>query len=161
MKRLWAPWRMKYLQSAKPKGCVFCDKLAESRDRDNYILYRGQTGFIILNLYPYNTGHLMVVPNRHVPSLEDLEPETLAEMMVLVNKGLAALREAMRPQGFNVGTNIGKAAGAGVEAHVHIHVVPRWDGDTNFMTVFDGTRVLPESLDDTYDKLRAVLAAGE
>jgi len=139
MKRLWAPWRMRYLTGEKEKGCIFCTRIAESRDRENYILYRGERGFLILNLYPYNNGHMMAVPYNHVASLEDLDTETLTELMLLVNKGLAALREAMSPQGFNVGVNIGEVAGAGVAGHVHIHVVPRWGGDTNFMPIIRHT----------------------
>ncbi|MCD6555311.1 MAG: HIT family hydrolase [Chloroflexi bacterium] len=157
MKRLWAPWRMRYLTGEKEKGCIFCTRIAESRDRENYILYRGERGFLILNLYPYNNGHMMAVPYNHVASLEDLDTETLTELMLLVNKGLAALREAMSPQGFNVGVNIGEVAGAGVAGHVHIHVVPRWGGDTNFMPILADTRVVPELLDQTYERLRAVM----
>ena len=157
MKQLWAPWRMRYLTGEKEKGCIFCTRIAESRDRENYILYRGERGFLILNLYPYNNGHMMAVPYNHVASLEDLDTETLTELMLLVNKGLAALREAMSPQGFNVGVNIGEVAGAGVAGHVHIHVVPRWGGDTNFMPILADTRVVPELLDQTYERLRAVM----
>lgn len=157
MKRLWAPWRMQYLTGEKEKGCIFCTRIAESRDRENYILYRGERGFLILNLYPYNNGHMMAVPYNHVASLEDLDTETLTELMLLVNKGLAALRKAMSPQGFNVGVNIGEVAGAGVAGHVHIHIVPRWGGDTNFMPILADTRVVPELLDQTYERLRAVM----
>jgi len=148
---------MRYLTGEKEKGCIFCTRIAESRDRENYILYRGERGFLILNLYPYNNGHMMAVPYNHVASLEDLDTETLTELMLLVNKGLAALREAMSPQGFNVGVNIGEVAGAAVAGHVHIHVVPRWGGDTNFMPILADTRVVPELLDQTYERLRAVM----
>jgi ATP adenylyltransferase len=157
MKRLWAPWRMEYILSNKTKGCVLCDKVAEDDDEKNHILHRGRTCYVMLNLYPYNNGHLMVVPYQHVPSLEMLEEETLTEMMLLVSKCLFALRECMSPQGFNLGANIGKAAGAGVYDHVHLHIVPRWEGDTNFMPIFAETRVIPELLDDTYEKLKAHL----
>lgn len=155
MKRLWSPWRMKYIVSKKGEGCIFCDKVAENDDQANYILYRGKTCYVMLNLYPYNNGHLMVSPYRHVPSPEQLQEDELTEMMLLVNRSIRALRWAMHPDGFNIGVNIGKAAGAGIEEHVHIHIVPRWEGDTNFMPVLSQTRVIPELLDDTYCKLKA------
>lgn len=155
MKRLWSPWRMEYILSDKGVGCIFCEKIADNDDQTNYILFRGKTCYVMLNLYPYNNGHLMVVPYRHVPSPDQLEEDVLAEMMLLVIKGLGALRRAMHPDGFNVGINIGKAAGAGIEKHVHIHIVPRWSADTNFMPIFSHTRVMPELLDETYQKLKA------
>jgi ATP adenylyltransferase len=158
MKRLWAPWRMQYLVGEKEEECIFCNRIAESHDRENYILYRGEKGFLILNLYPYNNGHMMAVPYNHAASLEELDAETLTELMLLVNKGLAALRQAMSPQGFNVGVNIGEVAGAGVAGHVHIHIVPRWGGDTNFMPILADTRVVPELLDQTYERLRALMS---
>jgi ATP adenylyltransferase len=148
---------MKYILSNKTKGCVLCDKVAENDDKKNHILYRGHTCCVMLNLYPYNNGHLMIAPYQHVPSLEMLEEETLIEMMLLVSKCLVALRQCMNPQGFNLGVNIGKAAGAGVYDHVHFHIVPRWEGDTNFMPILAETRVIPELLDDTYDQLKAHL----
>jgi len=149
---------MQYLVGEKEEGCIFCSKIAESHDEENYILYRGEWGFLILNLYPYTNGHMMAVPYQHVASLEQLDAETLTELMLLVNKGLAALRQAMSPQGFNIGVNIGEVAGAGVASHVHIHIVPRWGGDTNFMPVLDETRVIPELLDQTYERLRVLMA---
>jgi ATP adenylyltransferase len=155
MERLWSPWRMKYILGKKGEGCIFCDKIAENDDKGNYILHRGERCYVILNLYPYNNGHLMVSPYRHVPSVEQLEEDELTEMMLLVNRSLKALRRAMRPDGFNIGVNIGKAAGAGIEEHVHIHVVPRWEADTNFMPIFSNTRVIPELLDETYRKLKS------
>ena len=145
---------MEYILSEKGKGCIFCEKIADNDDQANYILQRGKKCYVMLNLYPYNNGHLMVVPYQHVPSLEQLEEDTLTEMMLMVNRGLEVLRRAMNPDGFNVGINIGKAAGAGIEEHVHIHVVPRWKADTNFMPVFSNTRVIPELVDDTYRKLK-------
>lgn len=148
---------MEYLTAEKPEGCIFCYKLSEDRDRENLILFRGEKAFLMLNLYPYNSGHLMVIPHAHVPTLEVLDKDTLLEMMLLINKGLCLLREVMHPDGFNVGANIGKAAGAGISEHVHIHIVPRWEGDTSFMTIFSETRVVPELLDDTYVKLKAAL----
>jgi ATP adenylyltransferase len=157
MKRMWAPWRMEYLISNKDEGCIFCEKPAEKRDGENYLLYRGQHGYILLNLYPYSNGHLMVAPYQHVASLEDLAPEVLTELMLLVNLSLRVLRRALKPQGFNVGVNIGKAAGAGFVNHVHIHIVPRWAGDTNFMPLLAETRIIPELLDETYERLRTAL----
>jgi len=151
---------MEYILSKKGEGCIFCEKITENDDRANYILYRGRRCYAMLNLYPYNNGHLMISPYRHVPSPEQLEEDELTEMMLVLNKSLEALRRAMHPDGFNIGINIGKAAGAGIEEHVHIHVVPRWEADTNFMPVLSNTRVIPELLDDTYRKLRAAWEEG-
>jgi ATP adenylyltransferase len=152
---------MAYILSDKEdkrnEECVFCIKLAEDRDAENYVVWRGAHCAIVLNLYPYNNGHLMIIPYTHVPSLEDLPVETQTEMMTTVSKSLRLLRRAMQPQGFNVGANIGRAAGAGIRSHVHVHIVPRWEGDTNFMPVLAETRVIPEWLDDTYANLKAVL----
>jgi ATP adenylyltransferase len=151
---------MSYILSDKTgNSCVFCQKLAEGpeHDRENYILCRGSHTFAVLNLYPYNNGHLMVVSNEHVGSLEDLPPEAQAELMHQVSHLIKLVRQAMNPDGFNVGINIGKAAGAGIDDHVHIHVVPRWQGDTNFMPVIAEMRVIPEWLDDTYAKLQALI----
>jgi ATP adenylyltransferase len=159
--RLWTPWRMAYILSNKEtqavEGCVFCVKLAQDQDAENYVLWRGTHCAIVLNLYPYNNGHLMVIPYTHVPSLEDLPAEVQSEMMLTVSKSLGLLRRAMQPAGFNIGINIGQVAGAGIEDHVHIHIVPRWGGDTNFMPVLAETRVIPEWLDDTYANLKAAL----
>lgn len=157
MKRLWTPWRMKYLESEHPEGCVFCQKLAGDKDRDNHVLYRGKHAAIVLNLYPYNTGHLMVIPYAHAAQPGDLDGETQMEMLTLTNHSIEALQAAMRPDGFNIGVNLGAAAGAGIGEHLHVHIVPRWSGDTNFMTIFAETRVVPEMLEDTYDKLKRVL----
>lgn len=161
MKRLWSPWRMEYILSEKGKACVFCDKMADNDDEANYILHRGKKCYVMLNRYPYNNGHLMVIPYQHVPSPEQLEEDALTEMMLMVNRGLEALRRAMHPDGFNLGINIGKAAGAEVEEHVHIHVVPRWEADTNFMPIFSHIRVIPELLDDTYRKLKGAWEESE
>jgi ATP adenylyltransferase len=154
MRRLWTPWRMTYLVSDHGDCCVFCLKLSEDSDRDNLILYRGRAACVVMNLYPYNTGHLMIIPNGHVPTLEDLPAEAADEVMKLIQESLRILREVLHPDGFNVGANIGKSAGAGIHEHVHIHLVPRWDGDTNFMPIFAETRVMPEMLQDTYDRLK-------
>lgn len=154
MRRLWTPWRMAYLVQDEAEDCVFCQKLCEDKDRENLILYRGQTAYAILNLYPYNTGHLMIIPHEHVPTLEDLSAETSIELLRLLQESLKILREVLCPDGFNIGANIGKAAGAGIDGHMHLHIVPRWEGDTNFMPVFAETRVMPEMLLDTFDKLK-------
>ena len=154
MRRLWTPWRMAYLAGDRSDCCVFCQKMSEDQDRDNLILHRGATACVVMNLYPYNTGHLMIIPYEHVPTLEGLSAECLLEIGRLAQESLRILREALHPDGFNLGANIGKAAGAGIHDHVHIHVVPRWDGDTNFMPIFAETRVMPEMLLDTYDRLK-------
>lgn len=148
---------MKYLESEHPKGCVFCQKIESADDRDNHIVYRGRHAGIVLNLYPYNTGHLMVIPYAHVSELSALDTETQMEMLTLVNKGIEALQSALNPDGFNIGVNLGSAAGAGIGEHLHVHIVPRWGGDTNFMTILAETRVVPEMLEDTYDKLKPIL----
>jgi ATP adenylyltransferase len=153
MKQLWAPWRIEYILSKKGPGCVFCDLPGEARDRENLILYRGEHNFIIMNRFPYNGGHLMVVPYVHKSSFEGLSPETLGEMMELARICTGVLWRVMHPEGFNTGINIGEAAGAGIEEHLHMHVVPRWAGDSSFMAVLDEVRVVPEHLLSTYDKL--------
>jgi ATP adenylyltransferase len=144
---------MGFIMSEKFKDCIFCVKPGEPRDRENYILYRGQRGFIMMNAFPYNNGHLLVLPYAHVASLDELDGETAGELMLLVQRGMRALRRAMSPHGFNVGVNVGQAAGAGIADHVHIHIVPRWNGDTNFMPVVGSVRMIPELLETTYDKL--------
>jgi ATP adenylyltransferase len=154
MKRLWAPWRMKFVQSQNPSSeCVFCSVQAQIIDTDNFIVFRGQKAFVILNRYPYTSGHILVVANAHQPSFEDLDVETRAEMMELVTKSMRVLRIVYQPAAFNVGANIGEAAGAGIAAHVHMHVVPRWGGDTNFLSTLAETRVLPEQLEETYRRI--------
>ena len=158
MEHIWAPWRMAYVIGEKERGCIFCDKPKENKDSDNLILYRGERNFIILNNYPYNPGHLMVAPYRHVAHLEELSPEELYEHFDIVRRSIKALKEVLNPGGFNIGINIGKVAGAGVEGHIHTHIVPRWEGDTNFMPVIAETKVLPEALASTYDKLRGNIA---
>ena len=147
------------LSDKKSQACVFCQMLAQGPEHDpeNYILFRGEHAAVILNLYPYNNGHLMVVPYAHIASLEDLPPDVQAKMIHLVSHFVKLVRLAMDPTGFNVGMNIGKAAGAGIADHVHIHIVPRWHGDTNFMPIIAETRVIPEWLDDTYAKLKTLL----
>jgi ATP adenylyltransferase len=150
----WTPWRMPYILSEKDGGCIFCLKSAEDRDRENLIVHRGEHCFVLLNLYPYNNGHVMVAPYAHVADLADLDEGTAAEMTFLAQRSLRALRRALSPEGFNLGINLGRLAGAGIVDHVHLHVVPRWLGDTNFMPVVGGTKLIPELLEDTYNKLR-------
>jgi ATP adenylyltransferase len=151
--RLWAPWRIEYIEGPKPDECIFCEALASEDDAERYVLHRGERAFVLLNAYPYANGHVMVAPNEHVDSLEALAPEALLELMTLAQRSLAAIREAYGPDGFNLGVNQGKIAGAGVEDHVHLHVVPRWEGDTNFMPVIGDVRVLAQSLDDSFASL--------
>jgi ATP adenylyltransferase len=156
VERLWSSWRLAYVTgSVEPKGCIFCDALAGD-DAAPLMLVRGTSSFVILNLYPYNNAHLMVVPNRHIASLAAATPEELTELMRLTRVAEMALAEAYRPQGLNVGMNIGRPAGAGVPDHMHIHVVPRWTGDTNFMSVVGSVRVLPEELGQTAERLRPI-----
>ncbi len=154
LKQVWAPWRIEYIEGEKEKGCIFCNRLSQEKDRENLILFRGKRAFIIMNRFPYNSGHLMVAPNEHIGALEELPLEVVTEMMELVQKSMKVLKKVMNPHGFNIGVNQGKAAGAGVEDHVHIHIVPRWVGDTNFMTTLSEVRVIPEHLLSTYDKLK-------
>ncbi len=156
---LWAPWRLAYVTTAgKQQGCIFCQKPQEQRDRENLIVARFERTFVILNAFPYNNGHLMVVPYRHVPSLLDLTDDELAELMKVTQIAERVLRAALQPHGFNIGLNLGRCAGAGIEDHLHIHIVPRWHGDTNFMPVIADTKVLPELLEQTYEKLHPLFA---
>jgi len=157
MEILWAPWRMEYILSPKEDSCIFCTPLQQRDDRRNLILHRGKESFIILNRYPYTNGHLMVAPYRHIGLLEELSPEEVKDLMINIQLSIRVLKGAMSPHGFNIGANVGKVAGAGVESHVHFHVVPRWEGDTNYMPVLASTRVIPEHLQQTYDRLRDFL----
>lgn len=157
MDNLWRPWRIKYILSDKEQGCIFCNKPKEQKDRENYILHRAKKSFIILNIYPYNSGHLMVAPYKHVASFEDLEDAELTELFQMVNKCTKLLKVTMQPHGFNIGANLGKVAGAGVKDHVHVHVVPRWEGDTNFMPILAEASVIPESLDAIFGKFSEAL----
>jgi ATP adenylyltransferase len=156
VERLWAPWRHAYVTSAdaESSGCIFCN--TSEPGRDELVLFRGSTCYVILNLYPYNSGHLMVVPNRHLPSLQVTTVEERDELMTLTRRAEMALTEAYRPQGINIGINLGRPAGAGVLDHLHVHAVPRWNGDTNFMTVVGDTRVLPEDLQTTRKRLQPI-----
>jgi len=160
MDHLWSPWRYQYVQKEKTgDGCVFCRAgAAAERDQENLVVHRARNNYIILNLYPYSTGHLMVVPYEHVDTLDDASPETLEEMMLLLQVSQCHLREIYRPPGFNLGMNLGESAGAGIAEHIHMHLLPRWPGDTNFMTTVAETRVLPEDLASTWRKLRDAFA---
>ena len=157
MEQLWAPWRIQYIQMEKPEGCILCEKPREDEDAQNYILYRGDKNFVMLNRYPYNPGHLMIAPYRHIASPEELTGEERDEHFEIVSRAITVLRRVFNPGGFNIGMNLGEAAGAGIKEHLHIHIVPRWENDTNFLPVLGDVRVIPESLDDPYEKLWAAL----
>jgi ATP adenylyltransferase len=159
MEFLWSPWRYDYMASvgrAAPPGCVFCVGDNTTHDADKLIVYRGAQNFVILNLFPYTTGHLMVAPYAHIARFDDASTSQVAEMMELAQRGIRALRELYQPEGFNMGMNLGHCAGAGIREHFHLHVVPRWIGDANFMTVTGESRVLPEELRVTYRRLAEV-----
>ena len=153
MDYMWAPWRMEYILSSKPAGCIFCDKPQQNTDRENLILYRGETCFVIMNYYPYNNGHLLIVPYRHISNLEDLTTQEQAEIMSVLAKSNEIIKETMNPDGLNIGMNLGKVAGAGIDDHLHFHIVPRWNGDTNFMPVLGHTKVLAQALYESWDSL--------
>jgi ATP adenylyltransferase len=151
MERLWSPWRLDYVTAAEQPGCVFCDA---PRSADPLVVFKGTLAYVILNKYPYNNGHLMIVPFRHTASLADLSGDEMQEIGVLTQRAERALTEVYRPHGLNIGVNLGKPAGAGIHEHLHVHVVPRWNGDANFMTVVGETRVLPEELTTTAARLK-------
>ena len=154
MDYLWAPWRIEYIKKAKEEGCILCQKPAEEDDTANYILFRGQKNFVIMNCYPYNAGHLMIAPYRHVADLDSLTDEELDEHYRLVRQSIRVLRQVFQPEGFNIGMNLGRVAGAGVDKHLHTHIVPRWNGDTNFMPVIADIKVVNEALGECYQKIR-------
>ncbi|MCD6359301.1 MAG: HIT domain-containing protein [Armatimonadetes bacterium] len=157
MERMWAPWRIGYVTGERREGCVFCDKVQSDDDEHNHVLHRGAHNVVMLNTYPYNSGHLMVVPVAHVAELGDLSPEARAEMWELALLACRTLERALNCQGLNMGMNIGGAAGAGICDHIHLHIVPRWNGDTNYMTTCAETRVVPQSLDASYQQLQPVM----
>ncbi|MDD2443756.1 MAG: HIT domain-containing protein [Desulfotomaculaceae bacterium] len=157
MKQIWAPWRMAYIGGERGDKCVFCEKVDSDQDEKNLVLLRGDKTYVVMNLYPYINGHLLVIPKRHVGEIDDLTDEEMKELFQMTKKMVKTLR-AFRPDGFNIGINIGRAAGAGMPGHFHIHVVPRYSGDTNFMPVFGDVRVISESLEATYKKLKELLA---
>jgi ATP adenylyltransferase len=159
MKSVYAPWREEYLLDTKAnreRGCLFCRVIKEKRDKHNLILHRGERTFIIMNRYPYTSGHLMIAPYRHVGMLERLDSESACELMLETRKTVTILKKAFKPDGLNVGMNLGRPAGAGVPGHLHVHIVPRWSGDTSFMPVVGGTRVVSISLSTTYEILRSM-----
>jgi ATP adenylyltransferase len=159
VEHLWSPWRLAYVTASdRAEGCIFCQAVLDEAIDHPLVVYRGETCFVILNLYPYNNGHLMIVTKRHIGSLAAAAPEELRELMELTRRAEIALAEAYNPHGMNMGLNLGRPAGAGVLDHIHIHVVPRWNGDTNYMTVVGSVRVLPEGLDETVRRLRPIFA---
>jgi len=160
MKLLWAPWRIEYIRNEKPQVCIFCLGDQSDRDRDNLVLSRSSSSFVMLNRYPYSNGHLLAAPYRHVAEPGGLTDEEVLDLFGLIKVSCAVLTAAASPQGFNIGMNLGKAAGAGVEDHLHFHIVPRWNGDTNFMSVIADLRVMPENLAATYDALLPGFASG-
>ncbi len=153
MEHIWAPWRIEYILQEKPESCFFCDMPKQDRDAENYILYRGKKNFIMLNSYPYNPGHLLIAPYSHKANLEGLTKEERDEHFELLSRGIVVLKEVLIPGGFNTGSNLGKVAGAGVDDHFHSHIIPRWHGDTNYITVLGDVRVVPQALADTYKML--------
>jgi ATP adenylyltransferase len=159
--RLWAPWRLEYIKATNTEGCIFCQKPALGDDESALIPYRGKSCFVMLNAFPYNAGHVMVAPYAHIAALEELDGEVSSELVALTQLSLRGLASAYGPEGYNVGLNQGETAGAGFDDHVHLHVVPRWAGDTNFMPVVGDTRVLPEELGQTYAALRKAFDAIE
>jgi ATP adenylyltransferase len=156
---LWAPWRMEYILGAKPSACIFCEYAARGAVREDLVLVHQRDALVMLNRYPFASGHVLVLPTRHVSALEELTDEEYGALCALLRASIAALKRAITPEGFNVGFNLGKVAGAGIAEHLHAHVVPRWAGDTNFMPVVADTRVMPEHLDATWVKLRAAFDA--
>ena len=154
MDKLWAPWRINYINRKKQTGCIFCQALSEKKDKKNFIVLRSEYCFAILNTYPYNNGHVMIVPNRHIKSMESLTEGELLDMNKTLIKIKSSLKKILKPQGFNIGINIGKVAGAGIANHIHTHIVPRWPGDVNFMPIIANTKVISQSLKELYTKLK-------
>lgn len=154
MDKLWAPWRIEYILQPKIEGCIFCTTAAENRDQKNLIVHRGEHCFVIMNYYPYNNGHLMVVPYRHIAELEELSELENKELMELLSQCVQVLKQKISPHGFNIGMNLGTVAGAGIKDHLHFHIVPRWNGDTNFMPITGHTKVVSEALQQTWEKLK-------
>ena len=154
MNKLWAPWRMDYIRTPKEDGCVFCKKHQSTKDRENLLLFRGEESFVLMNLYPYSNGHLMISPYKHTSNTNDISSIGNQEIMFLTNKSMEIIKNTMGADGFNIGANLGKAAGAGIEEHLHFHIVPRWIGDTNFMPVVGNTKVIVEGLQETWDSMK-------
>ena len=159
MKQLWAPWRLAFIENADHGGvCIFCQKPALKQDTKNYILWRGRHAFVLMNIYPYNNGHLLIAPYRHIAGIEELPKPIVLDMMLLVQRAIRAIRLAYEPEGFNIGINQGRVAGAGIDHHIHLHIVPRWNADTNFMPLLGETRVLPQHLRASFTRLKAAFA---
>ncbi|MEA1965243.1 MAG: HIT domain-containing protein [Candidatus Aerophobetes bacterium] len=154
MGRLWAPWRIEYIMGEKNRECIFCQKPKEHKDEKNFILLRGKKCMAMLNIFPYNNGHLLIAPYRHIGSIEELSKEESEELMSILTQMVKLLKKVLHPAGFNIGMNLGRVAGAGIEDHLHIHIVPRWRGDSNFMPVISETKVISEALQKTYQKLK-------
>jgi ATP adenylyltransferase len=154
MKQLWAPWRIEFVTQPKASGCILCLKPREKRDTRNFILYRGRYWFVMMNIYPYNNGHLLISPYLHIGALEELPDRIFSDLQKVINYSVKAVKRALSSEGMNIGINLGKVAGAGIEDHLHFHLIPRWQGDTNFMPVLSEVRVIPEHLRATYNKLR-------
>ncbi len=157
MEKIFAPWRIEYIKMEKMNDCIFCLLPEENDDEKNLILHRGKKAFVIMNNYPYNPGHVMVAPFRHVGSWEELSNEEILEINSLVSLMIKTIKKAMNPEGFNIGMNLGRVAGAGIEDHVHVHIVPRWNGDTNFMPVLGDVKVIPQALQETYEELKKTI----
>lgn len=155
MDNLWAPWRIKYILGKKTTGCIFCQKPKQKKDKANYILKRGKFVFSILNIFPYNNGHTLIVPYRHIDSIEKMNNDELIEMFDFIKHTSKLLKTKLNAQGFNIGFNIGKVAGAGIDKHLHIHIVPRWQADTNFMPVLTGTKIISQSLEELYNIIKS------
>lgn len=155
MKKIWAPWRSQFIYNRRKKGCIFCHGRDSKTDKKSFVLKRTANSFSMLNVYPYNNGHVMVAPKRHKRALRDLTTEELTDLMLLLNQTIDVIDKALKPDGYNIGINIGKTAGAGYPGHVHIHIVPRWAGDTNFMPVLSNTKVISESLSCLYRRLKS------
>ena len=155
MERLWSPWREKYIEKlcSDDNECIFCKMIKEDKDRENLILFRGEASFVVMNLYPYNNGHLLIVPNKHIPEINALNESELTDLMKNTQKAVEILNNVFFPSGFNIGINQGKVSGAGVEDHIHVHIVPRWNGDTNFMPVIGEAKIISQDLLSGYDKL--------
>ena len=158
MQRIWAPWRIEYIRQEPESGCIFCNRLRRRNDREDYLLHRGRQVFVMMNRFPYNPGHLLIAPNRHTGDLAALSASVRAALMEKVSESVTILKRLMNPEGFNLGMNLGRSGGAGVLDHLHIHLVPRWPGDTNFMPLLAEVKVIPEHLDRMYQLLRPAYA---
>lgn len=154
MDRIWSPWRSSYVRLKKKKGCIFCQAFKSKQDKKNYLVHRDKKSFVIMNIFPYNNGHLMVVPRRHIAEFSNLTDEESLSCLRLIKKSCKVLKRVLKPHAFNIGLNLGKDAGAGFARHLHFHIIPRWRGDTNCMPVISNTKVMPQSLDELYQKLK-------